>query len=808
MPQYFYHIGIELFDKDSPSPINLSQAFRALKPFTSTRPRSIRELKYDTARTPHSQQIASQIVPSSPDDQRVDEIYVESTDMDSITTGIGTSIASAQTRARFTEVEGGGPAEYGIVHLYRDAEETPGLYHEHQRISSSDLVWNGSASARLHLPSNKSIPPPKDDECSMLSILAVPSYLTPKDFLAFVGQDTRNAVSHFRMIRTSRLNRYMVLMKFKDGRFARQWQQDWNGKVFNSVEPETCHVVFIKSVDVLHNRDLQSARERAVSSAAKSTASNATDKSLSLRPSLGPSNKPLAPPTPSLVELPTCPVCLERMDESTGLLTILCQHVFHCSCLEKWSGGGCPVCRYSHDDFSTGAAASRAGKAKKYLDSRGEYEINDEVLECSECRLTQTLWQCLICGYIGCGRYAGKHAYKHYEQTSHTFALDLESQRVWDYDRDCYVHRIIANGSSTNGEKLIEIPGRRRDGQPTALEDIDRDLDIAKRENLAFEYTQLLTSQLESQRIYFEEVLARAADKAADASKRAERAVEEVTAAQARLEATLRSSTELHEKFKDLEKEAMRAQSRNKQLQDSTKTLKDKNGELETLSELQSKKIKALETDLRTVSSRLSKEQEDRLRILEEECATKNFFIEALQEERRDLRVRLDAEQQILNLVKSGQLSWEDLEGATVEVGPSGRSSLKNGKQTLRSNKPAASASSIQKSKQSQQHRADPTDEQVEEQIKIATLETKHAAEQEEIRAKLGELFNGAYKVNGTMTSEQITQALLEKGVIEHKEETGLYDDSDVECSDDSGAQAEADAKRKARRKKRNKKKK
>lgn len=36
-------------------------------------------------------------------------------------------------------------------------------------------------------------------------------------------------------------------------------------------------------------------------------------------------------------ELPTCAVCLERMDESVdGILTILCNHSFHGNCLIKW----------------------------------------------------------------------------------------------------------------------------------------------------------------------------------------------------------------------------------------------------------------------------------------------------------------------------------------------------------------------------------------------------------------------------------------------------------------------------------------
>jgi BRCA1-associated protein len=36
-------------------------------------------------------------------------------------------------------------------------------------------------------------------------------------------------------------------------------------------------------------------------------------------------------------ELPTCPVCLERMDSAvTGLVTVPCSHTFHCMCLSKW----------------------------------------------------------------------------------------------------------------------------------------------------------------------------------------------------------------------------------------------------------------------------------------------------------------------------------------------------------------------------------------------------------------------------------------------------------------------------------------
>ena len=56
------------------------------------------------------------------------------------------------------------------------------------------------------------------------------------------------------------------------------------------------------------------------------------------------------------VELPTCAVCLERLDPSiSGIFTIVCNHQFHCDCLRRWADSSCPVCRHvqarrrSHD---------------------------------------------------------------------------------------------------------------------------------------------------------------------------------------------------------------------------------------------------------------------------------------------------------------------------------------------------------------------------------------------------------------------------------------------------------------------------
>lgn len=97
------------------------------------------------------------------------------------------------------------------------------------------------------------------------------------------------------------------------------------------------------------------------------------------------STKPAPPPTASLLELPTCPVCLERMDETSGLLTIQCQHVFHCACLSKWKDGSCPVCRYSSSNFSAIGRSRR--EAGLYKD-----DDEDEIDLCNKCGAMSNLW--------------------------------------------------------------------------------------------------------------------------------------------------------------------------------------------------------------------------------------------------------------------------------------------------------------------------------------------------------------------------------------------------------------------------------
>lgn len=95
--------------------------------------------------------------------------------------------------------------------------------------------------------------------------------------------------------------------------------------------------------------------------------------------------------------------------------------------------------------------------------------------------------------------------------------MDVETQRVWDYAGDSYVHRLIQNKADG---KLVELgsSGRGREG------DDEDGLRKEKAEDIGMEYTYLLTSQLDSQRTYFEQKVTQAADKAAAATAAAEKA--------------------------------------------------------------------------------------------------------------------------------------------------------------------------------------------------------------------------------------------------------------------------------------------
>lgn len=284
-------------------------------------------------------------------------------------------------------------------------------------------------------------------EGNVVLIPGVPAILTPADFLAFI-QEAKGIVD-LRLVREASPGKYMALIRLQSRRHAVRFADMCAGRPFSALEPDVCQVLSVAEIEfttrvesVVPLFDMADFKDQV-----KTAGLDEFE---------------------VLLEVPSCPVCLDRLDASvTGIITTICSHSYHCECLLKWYDGRCPVCRFLLSE-----------------------EDNGEGSRCEACGCGENLWVCLVCGNLGCGRYQARHAQAHFEATGHTFSLELESHRVWDYVGDNYVHRLVQN---QDDGKLVEIATQPA-GECSKHDDPDY-------------ISSLLVAQLESQRTFYEEKL-------------------------------------------------------------------------------------------------------------------------------------------------------------------------------------------------------------------------------------------------------------------------------------------------------------
>ena len=250
-------------------------------------------------------------------------------------------------------------------------------------------------------------------------------------------------------------------------------------------------------------------------------------------------------------EDPNCAVCLERIPldlndaDKTSILTTVCNHTFHLDCLVQCQDSPCPVCRYDHSG------------------------LNEALSQCHICGTTEHNYVCLICGVVSCigsslvtpsqadlrhsasipcsaaigtgacsegvtsdsinnnddhnginntaretndgqenhaHRFFNSHASQHYDETLHAYALDTETQHVWDFCGQGYVHRLLQNKEDG---KLVEVhdpnnTSQERSLRPGLSDAQEGEVVHRKLEGFASQYYTLLKSQLEQQRIFYE----------------------------------------------------------------------------------------------------------------------------------------------------------------------------------------------------------------------------------------------------------------------------------------------------------------
>ncbi|XP_015786948.1 BRCA1-associated protein [Tetranychus urticae] len=423
------------------------------------------------------------------------------------------------------------------------------------------------------------------ERSEMVCILSVPTSMTIHDLLQFTGPVNGN-IEHIRIVRNNKPNQYMALIKFQNQKSSDEFYNNFNGVQFNSIEPEMCHLVYVAKVETIKEAD---------------------DGYL---------------PVVGHTELPTCPVCLERMDESVeGVLTILCNHSFHSGCLDKWGDTSCPVCRYCQTPESV-------------PENR-----------CFECASQESLWICLICGHIGCGRYVEGHAKSHYRETQHTYALELGmDNRVWDYAGDNYVHRLLQNKS---------------DGKPVAVEYDNHTED--KIDSVQLEYTYLLTNQLETQRHYFEETICRIESEAEERIKDVIEKNKVILEEKDHLE--IENQRLLRDK-QTLEKKVGQLTSRLSKVLHDVQEEKEMNKCLAQNQDLWSQKLKQTEQDLKTAIEK------------------KDTEIQELKEQVRDLMFFFEASNKLKDVKEATQ---EEIEEGQIVMGSSSTASASSSKQKHRS---------------------------------------------------------------------------------------------------------------------------
>lgn len=328
------------------------------------------------------------------------------------------------------------------------------------------------------------------------------------------------------------------------------------------------------------------------------------------------------------------------MDETNGLMTIPCSHVFHCTCLQNWKGAGCPVCR-----FTNTSEQGSYDPANPYTQPFGSPVSN----LCSICDCSDDLWICLICGHVGCGRYKGAHAKDHWKETAHSFALELETQHVWDYAGDMWVHRLIRDKGDG---KVVELPNRSdHHNRQQPDEDV---VPRAKLESIGLEYTHLITSQLESQRAYYEEMLSKAVDKASKASVAAESAASQASTAVERLNVLDEQYRTLtRDTIPQLERDLERERSKASKSQDLARSLGKSVQEEKRINEGLMKRIEHLNGEHEAVRKQL------------EELGVENA---ELKEMNRDLSMFISGQEKLKELESEGKLEEGEVEGGTASV--------------------------------------------------------------------------------------------------------------------------------------------
>jgi BRCA1-associated protein len=211
-----------------------------------------------------------------------------------------------------------------------------------------------------------------------------------------------------------------------------------------------------------------------------------------------------------------------------------------------------------------------------------------------------------------------------------------------------WVHRLIRDKGDS---KVIELPSSSRSGLSGAR--ADHDVDMVPREKLegiGMEYTHLLTSQLESQRVYFEELVGKAVAKASTASTAATSAAQRAEEAISRLGELEKENSELKEAVKGLERDLEKEKKKGERSAEVARGFGRSLMEEKRVGEGLMERIGFLNGNIEKITGELQKVKLENVE---------------LKEENRDLLFSISAQQKLAEMGEGEGLEKGELEGGS-----------------------------------------------------------------------------------------------------------------------------------------------
>jgi BRCA1-associated protein len=176
-----------------------------------------------------------------------------------------------------------------------------------------------------------------------------------------------------------------------------------------------------------------------------------------------------------------------------------------------------------------------------------------------------------------------------------------------------------------------------------------------KLEGIGMEYTHLLTSQLESQRVYFEELVGKAVAKASTASTAATSAAQRAEEAISRLGELEKENNELKEAVKGLERDLEKEKKKGERSAEVARGFGRSLMEEKRVGEGLMERIGFLNGNIEKITGELEKVKLENVE---------------LKEENRDLLFSISAQQKLAEMGEGEGLEKGELEGGSLSLPP------------------------------------------------------------------------------------------------------------------------------------------